>query len=198
MAAEQVKTVGYNASVPDHLLLDAGAIYKNVTFEATTGIFSGEALGATQGGNEFSFSQEIRSIEADGAKGRVKGLQVIESEEAVLTVNLLEQTAANIKLAIAGSNLDTSDTNYDLITPKGKIEDTDYLDNVAYVGRVSGSQKPVVIILENALSIEGLNLKPEDNKEAVLPIKFAAHADADDVTNEVLPVKIYFPKAMAV
>lgn len=195
MPVEQVKTVGYNASVPDHLLLDAGAIYKNLTFDSLTGVFSGEALGATQGGNEFSFSQEMRSIEVDGAKGRVKGLQVIDSEEAVLTVNLLEQTAANIKLAIAGSNLDTSDVNYDLITSKGKIEDTDYLDNIAYVGRVSGSAKPVVIILENALSIEGLNLKPEDKKETILPIKFAAHADADDVQAGVLPVKIYFPKA---
>lgn len=195
MAVEPVKTVGYNANVPDHLLLDAGAIYKNVTFDALTGIFSGEALGATQGGNEFSFSQEIRPIEIDGAKGRVKGLQVIDSEEAVLTVNLLEQTAANIKLAIAGATLDTSDTNYDLVTPKGKIELTDYLTNIAYVGRVSGNAKPVVIILENALSIEGLNLKPEDKKEAVLPIKFAAHIDPADAANGVLPVKIYFPKA---
>lgn len=196
MAVEQVKTVGYNNGVPDHLLLDAGAIYKNVTFAAETGVFSGEALGATQGGNEFSFSQEIRQVEADGAKSRVKGLQIIDSEDAVLTVNLLEQTAANIKLAIAGSNLNTADANYDLITPTGKIEDTDYLTNIAYVGRVSGSAKPVVIILENALSIEGLNLKPEDKKEAVLPIKFAAHADADDVASGTLPVKIYFPKAV--
>lgn len=196
MAVEQVKTVGYNASVPDHLLLDAGAIYKNLVFDSLAGTFSGEPLGATQGGNEFSFSQEIRQVESDGAKGRVRGLQVIDSEEAVLTVNLLEQTAANMKLAIAGSNLDTTDVNYDLITSKGKIEDTDYLTNIAYVGRVSGSSKPVVIILENALSIEGLNLKPEDKKEAVLPIKFAAHADADDVQAGVLPVKIYFPKAV--
>lgn len=196
MPVEQVKSVGYNASVPDHLLLDAGAIYKNLVFDSLAGTFSGEPLGATQGGNEFSFSQEIRQVESDGAKGRVRGLQVIDSEEAVLTVNLLEQTAANMKLAIAGSNLDTTDVNYDLITSKGKIEDTDYLTNIAYVGRVSGSSKPVVIILENALSIEGLNLKPEDKKEAVLPIKFAAHADADDVQAGVLPVKIYFPKAV--
>lgn len=194
MAVEPVKTVGYNSSVPDHLLLDAGAIYKNVTFDAQTGIFSGETIGATQGGNEFSFSQEIRSIEVDGAKGRVKGLQIVDSEEAVLTVNLLEQTADNIKMAIAGATLDTSDTNYDLIKSSGKISDTDYLTNIAYVGRVSGSSKPVVIILENALSIEGLNLKPEDKKEAALPIKFAAHADADDVQAGVLPVQIYFPK----
>lgn len=193
MPVEQVKTIGYNASVPDHLLLDAGAIYKNITFDEVAGTFSGEALGATQGGNEFSYSQEIRSIPIDGVKGRVKGLQVIDSEEAVLTVNLLEQTAANIKLAIAGSQI-TSDTNYDVITSKGKIEAADYLDNIAYVGRVSGSSKPVVIILENALSIEGLNLKPEDKKEAVLPIKFAAHIGPDEAATGVLPVKIYFPK----
>lgn len=195
MAAEQVKTVGYNASVPDHLLLDAGAIYKNITFDELTGTFTGEALGATRGGNEFAFAQEIRSIEVNGAKGRVKGLQVIDNEEATLTVNLLEQTAANLKLAIAGGALDTSDTNYDLLTPSGKITDSDYLTNIAYVGRVSGNAKPVVIILENALSIEGLTLAPEDKSEAVLPIKFAAHADADDVAAGTIPVKVYFPKA---
>jgi hypothetical protein len=195
MPVEQVKTVGYNASVPDHLLLDAGAIYKNLVFDSLAGTFSGEPLGATQGGNEFSFAQEMRQIQADGAKGRTKGLVVIDSEEALLTVNLLEQTAANIKLAIAGASIDTSDVNYDLVKPSSKIADTDYLSNIAYVGRVSGSSKPVVIILENALSIEGLNLKPEDKKEAVLPIKFAAHADADDVQAGVTPVQIYFPKA---
>ena len=182
MAAEQVKAVGYDASVPEHLLLDAGAIYKNLEFDDATGIFSGEALGATQGGNEFSFAQELRTIEVDGAKGRVRGLTVIQNEEGTLMVNLLKQTAENIALAIAGADLDTSDTNYDLVTPKGRIDDTDYLDNIAFVGKVSGSQKPVVIILENALSIEGLNLKPEDDKETILPIKFAAHANAEDVT----------------
>lgn len=194
MPVEQVKTIGYNASVPDHLLLDAGAIYKNVVYDDLTGTFQGEALGATQGGNEFSYSQEIRAVEIDGVKGRVKGLQVIDSEEAVLTVNLLEQTAANIQLAIAGATL-TSDDNYDVIESKGKIDAADYLDNIAYVGRVSGSAKPVVIVLENALSIEGLNLKPEDKKEAVLPIKFAAHIGPDEAATGVLPVRIYFPKA---
>jgi hypothetical protein len=190
-----VNTMGYTSDTPNRLVLDAGAIYKNVTYAA--GDFTGTLIGATSGGNEFVFKQTLRQVEIDGAKGPVKGLQIVEREEAELNINLKELTASNIALSIAGSAVDTTDTAYDVITSGGKIDLTDYIDSVAYVGRVSGTNKPVVIILENVLSMEGLNFKTEDNKEVVIPIKFAAHADEADVQAGTLPVKIYWPKESA-
>lgn len=189
-----VQTTGYTDQSPLHYLLDAGAIYKNLTYTAATGEFDGELLGATSGGNEFALAQETRVIAVDGLKGQGKGNVVIDSETPKLTVNLKELTAKNLSLAIAGSKIDETDANYDIITTKGKIELTDYLQNIAFVGRLSGSDDPVVIVIENAISLEGLTLKTQDKAEAVVPVVFTGHYDENNVTEGAAPFKIYWPK----
>lgn len=165
-----VETKGFTANSPLRYLMDAGAVYKNLTYDAETGDFTGELLGATSGGNEFALAQESRQIEVDGVKGPTKGNVVIDSETATLTVNLKELTAANVALAIAGSTVDETDTNYDIITSKQKIEMSDYLESVGFVGRLSGSNKPVVIILENALSLEGLTFQTTPHLRPLLQL----------------------------
>ena len=93
-----VSTVGITKQTAERLLLDAGAIYKNLVYE--NGEFTGEALGATSGGNEFTVEIEQRQPEIDGLKSRVRGMSFVETHEASLVVNLKELTAQNIKLAI--------------------------------------------------------------------------------------------------
>lgn len=193
-----LQTTGYTANTPNRYLLDAGAIYKSVTYDATTGDFTGTLLGATSGGNEFAIEQEMREVEVDGLKGRGKGNTVITTENPSLLVNLKELTAQNVSLAIAGGNVDTADTNYDIITSKGKIELNDYLDNVAFVGRLSGSSKPVVIVVENVISLEGLTLNTADDAEAVIPIRFQGHYSEGNVSDGSAPFKIYWPKEAVV
>lgn len=189
-----LQTTGYTANSPLHYLLDAGAVYKNVTYDELTGDFTGTILGATSGGNEFSLTQETRVIEVDGLKGSGVGNTVIDSESPELVVNLKELTAQNLALAIAGGEVDTTDTNYDIITTKGKIELSDYLDNIAFVGRISGSSDPIVIVIDNALSVEGLSISTTDKAEAVVPVRFRGHYGADNVELGNAPFKIYFPK----
>ncbi|MCM3600630.1 hypothetical protein M3175_07795 [Robertmurraya korlensis] len=186
-----VKTSGLTANSPLHYLMNAGAVYKNLTYDELTGDFTGTLLGATSGGNEFALAQEIRNLEVDGAKGPTKGNVVIDSETATLTVNLKELTASNIALAIAGSQT-TSDTNYDIITSKKKIELSDYLQNIAFVGRLSGSSDPVVIVIDNAISLEGLTVATTDKNEAIVPVVFTGHEGEDGTS----PYKIYWPKVV--
>ncbi|TYS91897.1 hypothetical protein [Rossellomorea aquimaris] len=187
-----VVTNGYSAKTAERYLIDAGAVYKNLEFDDVTGDFTGELLGATSGGNEFALSQETRAIEVDGVRGRAKGNTILVSEEPQLTVNLKELTANNLALAIAGSDVDTTDTNYDIITGKGKIDIDDYLDNVALVGRITGSDKPIVVVIHNAISVEGLTITTEDDNEAIVPMVFMGHYDGADI--ETPPYTIYFPK----
>jgi hypothetical protein len=193
-----LQTTGYNNQSANRYLLDAGAIYYNVTYDELTGGFEGELLGATSGGNEFSLTQETRVIEVDGVKGRTKGSTVISSEEPALTVNLKELTAKNLQMAIAGANIDETDENYDILTTKGKIELSDYLDNVCFVGRLSGSSKPVVIMINNALSVEGITISTTDNAEAVIPVRFVGHYDEGNIEAGTAPFKIWWPKESAV
>lgn len=79
----------------------------------------------------------------------------------------------------------------DEITSSGVILDTDYVTNIAIVGKDSGTGNPTVCIIENALSTGGLTLRTEDRNEAVLPVTFEAHYDPADVTH--VPWKIILP-----
>ncbi|WP_077622000.1 hypothetical protein [Sediminibacillus massiliensis] len=189
-----VNPVGVTQNTPERMLLDAGAIYKNLTYDDTTGDFTGEVLGATSGGNEFQVEIETRQPELDGVKTRIRGLKFVNSHEAQLTVNLKELTAQNIKNAIGPADIDDTDSNFDIVTGRSNIEDGDYLDNIAFVGRLSGNDRPVVILLKNALSAEGFTMSTEDDGEAVVPIVFHAHADFEDIESGKVAYQVYWPK----
>lgn len=181
---------GFTNVSADKFIIDAGAVYLNTTF--TAGAFTGGTLlGATSGGNEFVVQQEVRQIEVDGAKGRTKGLQVITFQNPVLTVNLKEMSASNLSKALTGGSIDTADTVYDIITSKGSIATADYISNVTLVGKLTDGRQ-VIIVVENVLSIEGLDMKFEDNNEVVIPVAFGGHYDETGKA----PFKIYFPKAV--
>src|SRR5699024_3062110 len=152
---------GVTKQTAERMLLDAGAIYKNLEKDED-GNWTGEALGATSGGNTFTVEVEQRQPEIDGVKSRIKGLSFVDTHEASLEVNLKELTAENIRRAIGPADLDESDADYDKVTGRTEIRDDDYLENIAYVGNLSGRNKPVVIILKNALSAEGFEMASED------------------------------------
>lgn len=185
-----LKSNSFTNESKNHFIIDAGAIYLNAKYDEVEGTFTGELLGATAGGNEFVVEQEVRQIEVDGMKGRGKGLQALSFMNPNLTANLKELSAKNLSRIIAGGDLDVADSHYDILTSKGVIEDSDYIDSIALVGRVIGSQKPIVIVLDNVLSIEGLEMTFEDDDEVVVPVTFGGHYDE---TMEV-PYKIYLPK----
>jgi hypothetical protein len=88
---------GVSSSTPSRILIDAGAVYIGFV----TADNPGTLLGATKGGNVFELTRTIRVIEPDGAKGPVKGLRRIESVDAVITANMLELTAENLRRALA-------------------------------------------------------------------------------------------------
>lgn len=193
-----VKTTGYTSKTSERYLMDAGAVYKNLTFDELTGEATGDLLGATSGGNELVIEQETREVEVDGVKSRTKGGTILVREDANLTVNLKELTADNITMAIAGASKTASDIEgYDEIKGKGRIDIEDYTGNVALVARLSGNQKPIIVVLENVLSMEGLTLTTEDDNEAVVALNLGAHYDEDETGVAESPYTIYWPTEAA-
>lgn len=184
-----LKTTGFNANTGKNLLLDAGAIYKN--FDKT--LLTGTLIGATQGGNTLTAKPNMRNIAIDGVKSEyVKGLTVIDSWEISLATNLLEITKDTLGLALGVTTSASHDEKYDSIKASNYILDTSYLENIAYVGKISGSNDPVIIILYNALSTEGLSLNMQDASEGKIPVTFMAHLDSDNLDNP--PFEILYPK----
>ena len=137
---------GFNNKTMEHLLLDAGAFFKNFNYGKEEGendtfdsaVAAGKLIGATKGGGEFSAVASIRQIEVDGVKGRAKGLETIDSWDVYLKATVLETSADTIKLALGSATVDTeSDDKYDIITGNADISLDDYVENVTWVGKLS-------------------------------------------------------------
>jgi len=134
-------------------------------------------IGLTRGGSVFVVEREIRDIEADGDYGPVKGRQIIDREVAKLTVNALELfTAANMTKFYPAASI-TADP---AVTPTGDIFTGtlsiiagDYND-VTWTGKTKDG-KAVVITLENAMNVSGIEWTLEDKNEVVPSLEFVAH-----------------------
>ena len=191
------KYSGFTTETAKSLLLNAGAYFKNYdvgTDDFDSAVAAGKLIGATKGGGEFSAVPAIRQIEVDGVAGRAKGLETIDSWDIYLKANVLEVKEATIQSGLAASSVDTStNTDYDIITASNNLEVSDYIDNITWVGTLSGSDKPVIIQIFNALNTEGLKFSTTDKAEATISLTFYAHYTQDDL--DTPPFKIYYPKA---
>ena len=184
---------GITEVTPKNILLGAGTIFKNLTWDTTKSQFKFEkVLGATSGGSKFSIKNEFKDIEADGAVVKVKGLTLKYGQVAELETNLLDITVDNLKIAMLGEEKAAEMTGYKELVPKAQLEAGDYIDNLAYVGRKSDGS-PVIIIMENALCTEGLEIEGKNKDNSVLKVKFECYGD---ITSDLqtLPVRILIPE----
>jgi hypothetical protein len=158
-------------------------------------VTAGKLVGATRGGGTFEAKPEIRNIEIDGVKGKAKGLQVIDAWEVKMNASVIEVTKEGLAQALTASDTDTStNLDYDIITAKNNIDITDYIDNITFVGKKSGTAEPVIIQIYNALNTNGLTLQTQDKGEAVISLEFEGHYGAEDLDNP--PFAIFYPKAV--
>ena len=136
----------------------------------------------------------IRQIEVDGVAGRGKGLEVINSWDVYLKANVLEIKESTIQAALCASVVSTSTSvsDYDIIKARNSIELSDYIDNIVWVGTLSGSDDPVIIEVKNALNTDGLKLTTTDKNEAVIEMTFYGHYLQEDLNNP--PFAIYYPQ----
>ena len=186
---------GVSASTPKNILLGAGTIHKGLKLEGTTWNFDTTIIGATSGGSKLTITPEITTVEVDGALVRTKGLDFKTGEVASLEVNFLELSKEVIKQAVIGTDGTSTDTSYDLIESKEKIEAGDYLENIAFVG-MTPEGKNIIVILDNALCTSGFELEGKNKEAGVITLTFECSAAVDSDLDK-LPYHIYYPKATA-
>ncbi len=194
MSCNNVTYSGFNEKTAKNIQFDAGSYFKNFDVDTdtyATAKAAGKLLGATQGGGSFSFTPTMRKIEADGVKGDAKGLQVIDMWEVMMTVNMLELNKENIAMALTTGTVTVEDF-YEKIQAKNFICDENYIENITFVGRISGTQKPLVVQIFNAINTNGLSISSADNAEGIMTLEFKGHYDADDL--DTVPFEIYYPK----
>ena len=185
---------GISENTPKNILFGAGTIHKGLKYTTNAWNFAETIVGATNGGSKLSIVPEMYDVPLDGANVAVKGLKVKNGETATMEVNFAELTADIMKAATIGKDGTSADTTYNLIESKADIAVGDYWENVAFVGRTLDG-KNIIAILENALIISGLETEGKNKESATGTDTFACHADNDSDTFDVLPWKIYYPKA---
>lgn len=186
------RQTGASANSAKRFVVDSGAIYKNY------GLADEDPIGATQEGATFVVEQTTREVPVDGFRGPMKGARRVTSEMARITASILEMTTDNLTEIITGSDVTDhtaaggGDKTHNQVQRTTDIpKDGDYLQNVALVGRVQGSNEPAVFILFDALSDGGLEIETSDEGEATLGVQFTAHFDPEDP--DTSPWAIRFP-----
>lgn len=187
---------GFNANTAKKLLLDAGAFVKDFEPETDTWdtVKDTKVIGATQGGGSFSAVPTMRRIEIDGVKGAAKGLEALDEWVVAITANVKEISAEALALALASSKNVSAGTpeGYNKITANNEIALTDYLENITWIGKLSGSDKPVIILVKNALCTNGLSLTMADKAEGTISLTFTGHYDPEQLDSP--PFEIYYPE----
>lgn len=186
------RQTGATTKSSSRFVVDAGALYKNY------GLADEDPMGATQEGATFTLEQTMREVPVDGFRGPMRGARRVTSEMARISANLLEMTTDNLTDIITGSDVNDhtaagagSKTHHEVQRTSDLPKDGDYLQNVALVARVQGSDEPAVFILYDALSEGGLEIETSDEGEATVGVQFTAHFDPSDP--DTSPWAIRFP-----
>lgn len=182
---------GVTANTPKNILFGAGTIHKGLKY-ATTWNFTESLVGATSGGSKLSIIPEITKVEVDGALVPTKGLSVKTGETATMEINFIELTEDIIKASTIGKAGTSEDTNYSAIVSKADIEEGDYWENIAFVGKTLDG-KNIIAILDNALCTSGFEQEGKNKEGAVGKYTFETHAELNSDL-DTLPWKIYYPK----
>lgn len=192
-------TNSFSKDSAKNFLINSAAMYANVKYETATG-WTGTKLGATNGGVSIKIDASYRKMEVDGTSVMdVKGLEVLESVAGTATAKLKEFTAETIRQALNGTSRaateDEAPAGTMVVESKLMVEDTDYIENIAVVGRLSGNNEPIIFVMDNALVTSGLEIETEDASEAVVEQEYKAHASYEQLEADQFPWRFYFPKA---
>ncbi len=145
-------------------------------------------VGATKGGGSFAVEREYKPIERDGTYGTVKGEVRKISVVPKLTINALELSTDNLEKFYGMTA--SEETGYTKLTEGVDVADTDFIKNVAFVGkRADGKQ--IVIIVENALGNGNLELAFENKEEVATEVTYEGCYDPTALETPPYEIRLY-------
>lgn len=153
----------------------------------------GQILGATSGGGKVTIEPEYLDPDVDGATVLVRGLKQKVAETASMEVNLTEFREGLIVDALhLVEDTNANVTGYKRFISKRNLEDSDYLDNVAFVGtKVNGEQ--IIVIFPNAIITGAFELEGKNKEQATYTVTAECTASFEQTDLEHLPYEIYYP-----
>ena len=190
---------GATCETAESLFIGAGAFFKNYDFKNDTyetAMAAGKGLGATQGGGSFSAVPTIEEIPIDGADPipRIVGWVV------TMLARIIESKPGTFALALSTGVVKQEGATYYSVKARRHISLDDYIENITYVGSVSGSNDPLIIQIFNAISTSGLTIETNGNVGSAMDITFTSRVDVckNPEFSEYAPFEIFYPKQLAV
>ena len=192
----EFKSSGITEKTPKKVMLGAGTVHKGLKFETNAWNAMASAFCATSGGSKLSIVPEFYDVPVDGALVKVKGLTAKVGEKATLEINPIELTPDIMKMAVIADEKESDTaTGYTELTSRAVINEGDYVENLAYVGKtVDGT--PIIIVFDYAICTSGLELESKNKEAAVPKLVFECVADLSSEA-DTLPWHIYYPTEYA-
>ena len=212
---------GLHATTPQHLQLDAGVLLANVGVgpDATKeleNLLKGNGLenksefekvilkrtlGATKGGAVFTAVPEMRNLldGVNGSRGNYKDGAVIDTWDISLKTTVSEMTASNIGHALATISTENfpkgpepTTTHTKQTGTVGRVKTNNYTNNIVWIGSMNQQEKPMVILIKNALNTNGMTFTASDKDSGSVELELKAHFTV--ANPEEVPFEIYIPK----
>jgi len=176
---------GYTSSLPTDVILDSGTLYLGAAI-----------FGATRGGLNFDPGITYRSVEFDGMRSRVRGLDRKAMVEPTITGTVIELAATDVATIEPGATVTaggwTGATSY-----RGKAAGTlyaagDYLTNVRAVWERGGGGL-VQVLFPSAL-VTAYTIAGVDGEEVAIELTIEARLDLSVTgsTPSDMPYRIEF------
>lgn len=146
-------------------------------------------LGATRGGGTFVITRDIREVEADGVRASFKGSKIVDGGDAYISTTLIEQTPEHIKQVIGNADIDDTMPNHVKVKVRLAIEDTDYIQNIIWIGDTSEGFMAIEIF--NGLNTADITFTWADKNEGTVTAEFHAHQEGVGA-EEYLPVTLHY------
>ena len=196
MAYEELKSSGITADTPKNIMLGAGTIHRGLTLTDGKWNFEESLIGATSGGAKASIVPEVTDIEVDGALVAVKGFRVKTGETATIEVNFVEMTPEILTMVTIGEvGVSAEYEGYTEIKSKPRIEEGDYIEKFAYVGKKTDGT-PIIIIFDQCICTSGLSVEGKNKEAGVFAGTFECVADVTPEA-DTLPWHILYPTPTA-
>lgn len=171
----------------ENIQIDYGLVYLNY------GEAGQRRLAPTKGGGAVTVTPTYRDIEYDGSKGKEKGMQVIDSVDAMMTVPLMDTSMENIAFSMPYATLtgDGGATPYKITVKSsniGILPDAAYLTNITLFAKVIGGGYKKITLF-NPMNEGAFSLSAAPKAEGVINLEVHAHWDAEDDTVDLCEIE---------
>ena len=187
-----MKKHAISAETPKKIMLGAGIFVKGLKWESDKWVY--EELGATSGGGKVTYTREFLDPELDGKTVLVKGMNIKVAETAQMEMNMAEYKK-DIITSMFGLKEDAAGTatGYKKYSSKASVEETDYVEGVAFIG-FTADGKEIIVVFDYAICLSAFEHEGKNKEQGTFAVTIDAVAPAEQEDLTHLPIHFYFPE----